>query len=265
MDEILFVTSFSKDLYEISAKNMLRSYVYTRNNFNFLVCYENFGGNAHFINYYRHCNNIVFYDLTNNLFLKNWLKKYSHYIPEYLGGKLNKENEPLYSKIMDSKWNRKTSRWFRKIASLNYALDTYGYKYNYIIWIDCDTVFRKYIEPSIIIDVMNEYGMFYYFGKTRKKVDAGYETGLVGFNKRYNGFRLLKQWIDFYNDLFLSYKRWDDGYILRVINENNQKSNSIKTRDLATANLEDVINTDKLFSKYIRHNKGIHARMKISV
>jgi len=56
---------------------------------------------------------------------------------------------------------------------------------------------------------------------------------------------------------FKKYRRWDDGYVFRmIVNEHPE----IKTRDIVE-NLEfmNVVEPGP-FGKFVKHNKGIHGR-----
>lgn len=245
---ILFVTSFNKEIYDITGKKLLKSYLNFMNEYKLLVCYENF-------NIEINNNNIIYYDLSKDTFLLNWLENNKKYIPKKFGGEAN-------IKSFANNWNIRASKWFRKIASLNYANVTFGDKYDYIIWVDADCIFKNKIPDIIFNKIFLNVGMFYYFGPYRKKNDKGYETGFLGFSKKDNGFILINNISNIYvNQKYLKFKRWDDGFIIRKMNEKYNKN--IPTRDLAQNDKiknNDVINHPNILQEYITHNKGIHTK-----
>lgn len=247
---VLYITSFAADMYEATGKKLIASFKYmtTTNTNKLLVCHE---GLNEVIPENEH---IIKYDLSTNQILVDWLKKYSYLIPIELGGSCNKL---IYPKAYTT-WNAKASRWFRKVASLKYARDTYGDNYDYIIWIDSDCVFKAPIPIERIRAAFSKRGMFYYFGASRFKRDTGYETGFLGFSKK--GYDIIDKFIETYiNGSFEKLQRWDDGFVLRCI---DTKKNSI---DLAyngsLAPLDGV--APHIFRGFILHHKGYHRKIKI--
>jgi hypothetical protein len=251
MKQILYVTSFAEDMYNASGKNLIKSFINTNQNGNLLICYENF-------NYI--CNNekIFGYDLFKNDFLQNWLYKYKHIIPNFLGGTATEINNP---KVFDSA-NRKASRWFRKIAALHYALNTYKTKYDYIIWIDSDCEFRIQIPIQLIINNLNLYDFFFYLGKKRFDKNKGIEAGFLGFNINKNGSVYLNKVFDYFTSGdFIKEIRWDDGYIFRKILQYNHVQ--FNYNDLVKSSNKISVMEEGPFANYIIHNKGFHKRLNI--
>ena len=85
--------------------------------------------------------NLIEYDILNHKFLIDWLEKFKYLIPKELGGdydvKSNKYNfmtskseYKIQNNLFKGDWNFKASLWFRKIASLHYAYETFKDKYN---------------------------------------------------------------------------------------------------------------------------------------
>ena len=180
-------------------------------------------------------------------------------IPDYLGGEATKITKP---KIFNNVHNRKMSRWFRKIASLHHALLQYQNQYDIIIWIDCDCYFINHLSNDKIIKIMNNYDAFYHMGDKRLKLDLNFESGLIGFRKP-NGYKLLNKVFDCYTSKqYQNYKRWDDGYIFRMI---FQENTSISQIDLATKSKTTEVIPIGPFNKYIIHNKGSHKRKNILI
>ena len=94
-----------------------------------------------------------------------------------------------------SQYNYKSSLWFRKVASLNYALTQYGYQFSHIIWIDSDCVFTNYIPDLHMKNVLGDYGVTYLLGPLRSLFDYskdfsgfGVESSFMSFSKNNNGY-----------------------------------------------------------------------------
>jgi hypothetical protein len=254
-NRLLYVTSFSDDLYKASGYRLINTYIKHKILSPMLVCYENFDYVS------PEASKIFTYPLHTSDYLNNWLIENNDIIPEYLGGTATAKTSPdIFSKVM----KRKASRFFRKVAALEYALETYGETYQYIVWIDCDCHFIKHLSNNDMISKFRDRGMFYHQGKSRESIDAGYEAGIMGFSKNYGGYELLDRVIECFADgSFRQYRRWDDGYVIRKI---VQESPDIPTIDLTPdCPNNNPILTRSPFNSYIRHEKGKHGRMNISL
>ncbi len=248
---LLYVTSFSKKLYDISALKFINSYINQKIKEKILVCYEDFDYLS------PNQNQIITYNLNNDNFLNSWLIRNKDIIPQELGGEATPSNNP---KVYDPDgMNFRTSQFFRKIVSLKYALDIYGEQYDYIIWIDCDTVFRRYLPKEYVIQQFQDCGTFYHQGGIRESVDGGFETGFIGFQKNYGGYELLDRIIECFDQgTFRQYRGWFDGYVIKKV---IQESNDIPSRDLTPDSIRcHVILWDSPFRQYIYHDKGRHRR-----
>lgn len=252
---ILYVTSFSKDLYKTSGERMVKSYLINgKMTDKLLICYEN-------MSYVNTSKNVLTYNLNNSEYLNRWLKTNKSIIPDYLGGTATIVKNP---DIFNETHKRKASRFFRKVAALEYALKTYEDSYDHIVWIDCDCVFRKQLPKEYVLKQFGEFGYIYHQGLSREKIDACFETGIMGFKKDYGGYELLKRVINYFEDgSFKNHRRWDDGYIFRMV---TQQSDDLLTKDLAPkCNKNDVIKYCSPFREYIIHDKGLHKRTGISM
>ena len=252
----IFVTSSTKKMYDFSGKKMLKSFIKHQKNNKLIYCTENFKLDI------KH-DNIIEYDIMNHDFLLKWLKKFEHIIPKQFGGKYDHTKDKHCRKkglipVKTKDWNYKASLWFRKVASLHYAVTNFN-NYKYIIWIDCDCVLQNEIDEQFLKYLFNNTNMFYFLGKKRKSIDLGVESGFIGWNNS-NNYLFLKKLFDFYmSGKFIKVKRWDDGYIIRHL----LATNNIKTNDVAVKSHEiNVMNTKKI-KKIIIHNKGIHWRNNV--
>ena len=249
---LLYITSFTDKLYKVSGKKLIQSYINHKIKDPILVCYENFDYKS------PDHQKIYTYDLNQSQFLHKWLNDNKDIIPD--SAKKTK-NPKIFKKMM----LRKPSLFFRKIASLQHTLETYSHQFDYLIWIDCDCIFKQKLTKEFIIQQFNNnnYAMFFHQGKSREHIDAGIEAGLMGFNLNHGGSSLLKKIFNNYvNREFINYRRWDDGYIIRRI---IKTSREISTIDL-TPNCKNnnPINTSSPFKNYIKHDKGKHRRMKLN-
>ena len=251
---ILYVTSFAEDMYNVSGIKLINSFITTEQSGTLLVCNESFDID---ITHY----NIIYYRIDQCKYLNDWLNDNIDYIPDYLGGKATEDKLP----IAFTGANRKASRWFRKVVSLYYAFEIYGDTYDHIIWIDCDCIFKKQIPYKLYKKLFNTYSVFYYLGMKRLIQNKGIESGFIGFNKKNNGYSIIQNIMNIYQTKkYLSYERWDDGFIFRIA---ISSTSDIKWIDLAeNSNIVDVINEKgNYFYDYISHYKGKHRLKKILV
>ena len=95
---------------------------------------------------------ILQYNLDESVFLAEWVKKYAGLIPVELqiGGKATPESCPKAY----SRWNYRAALWFRKIASLQYALTHHSSRYKRIVWIDSDCVWTKGLPQDFGISLI---------------------------------------------------------------------------------------------------------------
>ena len=263
---ILYLTSFSQDLFVATGKRLVNSFLKFQKNNDLLVCYENFKFDSH---YKAQLNegSLMSYNLSKYGFLNQWLIKNRDIIPVYMGGTAIKgpANKKIY-KI----WNRKASRWFRKIAAFHYALNTFGDLYDIIIWIDSDCYFIKTITHHIIDKIMTNNDVFYHLGEFRRNKGTGIESGFIGF-KTGKGFQILQKVFQLYQSpSFRNLERWDDGYVFKVVIDKCISSGLINAYDVIDENNRLTIKGKKLdclnkgiFRDYLIHKKGVHRKLNI--
>lgn len=256
---ILYVSSFAKDMYDTTGKRLVDSYIKYQSdpNQNLLICYENFDFDITI------SNKILSYPLHESIFLNNWLEKNKDIIPECIGGLATEKTDP---NVFKSLWNKKASRWFRKIAALEYAYRTYNDKYKYIIWLDSDCYFTNKVSNDFIMNLFLRKGVIYHLGKWRNAKKTGIESGIIGFQLYFGGFPLLEQVFKcFETGDFRKYERWDDGYIFKMILvSHNKNPKKYIAYDLVTnpKALGTVIPFSP-FANYMKHDKGLHAKSGI--
>jgi hypothetical protein len=265
MAKILYVTSFAKDMYKASGQHLIESYKKHNVEGNLLICYENFNMPKEYkLKYGADALNekMTVYPLHDSVFLKTWLEDNRDMIPDYLGGDATELNNP---DVFLKEHKRKASRFFRKIAAMKYAIDTFGSEYDWIIWIDSDCLFIRKLDNSDVVRIATDKRVaFYHFGPVRRRKDVCYETSVIGF-KRELGYELFDMVVKCYTDKsYRQYRRWDDGFIFRMIMSKNE--GKYPQVDLVS---NKQINSDAIkyspFGEYLLHNKGCHRRQNILV
>lgn len=261
----LYVTSFSKTLFQASGHLMIESFVKNQIG-DLLVAYETFNFPAVVVNVPQ----IKHVDIMQYPFLINWLKDNENVIPTIFGGKMPAPsesgppdgNKKLQKKVHDY-WNKKASLWFRKVAALHYAINHYP-EYDNIVWIDCDCIFKQKLPENLINTLLKNHDIFYHQGAYRNSKNFGFETGFIGFKKG-NGTNVINLVSNFYiNKKYIALNRWDDGYIFKVIIQELEKKKKLKTIDLVDSNKPgkrlEAINKG-LFCDFLLHNKGLHKNL----
>ena len=153
-------------------------------------------------------------------------------------------------------FNTRAASGFRKIVAIRASLDK---GYDKIIFVDSDSVFKMMITENYVEEVLEGNSMFYHLGKLRRKNDMGIESGFIGWDLNNGGREYLNLVINsFDSGEFRKYTRWDDGYVFRMIVEENPQ---IKTKDL-TKDLESTIEVvpNGPFKNFVTHHKGVHWR-----
>lgn len=269
MSNVLYVTSFTSDMYKVSGKKMIETFQKYHPNNKMVVCYEKMKlrdlGDL--------SDNILTYDLNKSDFLKKWLFKNRDIIPFYMGGLATPQNN---SKLLKNEFNRQASCFFRKIVSIDYAISSYGKKYNSIVWMDADSYFMKNIPNKTISKIFSKSHVFFHLGTKRQKANLGIESGIIGF-KNGNGYKFFKIVANkFRNGSFRQYEKWDDGYVFRKVWEEvvkfNKKYPNNPYKILFNDVVSHIVKSDRNevipygpFKDYVTHEKGKHKRMGIRV
>ena len=159
MEKILYITTFNKKLYNLSGKDFINSFLKYIKNGVLLICYEDEKPDFN-------SDRLIFYNLAEDYFLKKWLETNKCRIPKFYGGELE-DNDPLFGKTYkEQPWAKyRASRYFRKVVSLNYGLNTYSDNYDYIFVVDCDCEFKKNIDTDVVNLLFEDnISMFYFWG-----------------------------------------------------------------------------------------------------
>jgi hypothetical protein len=296
--KILYVTSFNQNLYNISGCNLINSFLDNNLDDEILICYETIN-NKNYLSYLEKYKNIHLYNLSNNDFLNNWLKDNKNIIPKKYNGtytgnykddllkKINNEFNYLKcnrikklqqnlndkNKLKIEKYTKnilkkqpyfqiKASLFFRKIASLKYAIDNYKKKFNIIIWVDCDVIIKKKISSDFINNLFIDKYCFYLLGHFRyNNLFRAVESCFLGFKSNI-GFNICNEVIKLYeNGDFINLFRWDDGFVFGTILIYNDNTIDLCINDGKTYN-DNKINSEVIrfspLKDYIIHNKGSH-------
>jgi hypothetical protein len=258
---LLYVTSFNRDLYEVTGKRLLKSFTRHKIDAKFLITYENF-------NIQSTVSNFIYYNLEKDAFLQKWLKENKNIIPKQYGGtapeckcEIKTNNDKWFGHspgCAHSEWNRRASKWFRKITSLNYALRLNPEK---IIFLDSDVYFIKHLPYKAINSIFSDNGLIYHLGKWRKEQKTSIESGVIGFSSRGGGFDFLRSVIKCYTSgKFKEAPRWDDGYIFKYV-LNQYPQDKLKAKDLVTIyrKTSHVVNLSVMRNFFV-HDKGHHLK-----
>jgi hypothetical protein len=257
-NKVLYITTFNKKLYDQSGLDLINSFLTTETNGELLVCYEE-------INFIHDDIKILSYDMTNDEYMLQWINTNINNIPECYGGNA-KNTHPIviqFNKQEGQYWaNHRASRYFRKVVALNYALEHYSNKYDFIFVIDSDCIFKKRVDDSVVDSIFSDKSaMIYYWSTYRKKIDRGPETGFTGYCKKNNGFEFAKIICKcFASQDFLRFKYWDDGYVIgQLINENYDKfklKDLVKDSKAITTRVMEI--KENILFDYIHHFKNKH-------
>ena len=260
---ILYVTSFTARMYELTGTLLLESFLRTNSDGNLLICREGELGTLK-----QTSERVTQYDLGQSQFLKDWLAVNRDLVPVSLGGtasacQCDGPDDPWtgHQQGCVFQWfNKNASRWFRKIVSLDFALsDTHC---DAIIWIDCDCQFLKKLPSTVFEKLFENTSVLYHKSLDRSVV----ETGVIGFKCDFGGRTLLERVINrFRSGEFRQDLRWDDGYQFQIVID---ASKDVRSKDLGKRadpqehGMGHVLPSGPL-GEYIRHLKGVHSMLRL--
>ena len=268
MNNILYVTSFNKKLFDVTGRAMIRSFLGAEIEGDLLVTYED-----DIKDEIPDSEKISLLKLETYDFLNDWLETNRDVIPvehggDYKGCECDKlpaseqYNRGHVRRCPNMGFNRRACLWFRKIAAMNHALKLSEEKnYSKIVFIDSDVVFKNKITEEFMNKVFANNGFFFHLGTHRKRIGTGIASGFIGFSKENRGFEFLQIVIDsFISGDYRKYDRWDDGYVFRKIWEEHPE---IPSRDVVGPHslkpFSHVVRYG-MFAKYLEHDKGSHTR-----
>jgi len=264
--EVLYVTSFDRDMYAATGVHLLDSFVSSGTQGTLLCCSE--GGLANQLSSPDRA--IVSYDLDSSEFLRTWLEANRDIIPIELGGQAQPctcpgQRDPwgIHVERCPYHWfNKNASRWFRKVVSLEHAMRCRTA--DALIWIDCDCRFKKGVASEFWADLFGDAVVLYHKGPARSVV----ESGVLAIRLDELGRQFLDCVLDMYRSgSFRNEVRWDDGYIVGQVILRNP---GVPSKDLASrgSSFDPVappreykfgfVLPDSPIGEYIDHFKGVH-------
>ena len=255
--KVLYVTTFNQRLYDLTGKNLVKTFLENTTDSDLFVCYED-------MEFKSESSRIKTYNLDKSKYFTQWLEDNKENIPKFYGG-LAEDKDPRF--VLDRQkgqyWARfRASRYFRKVAALNKGLNKFKDDYDIIFLIDSDCIFKKNIDLDKINELFSDdTSMIFFWGKHRRKINRGPESGFTGYKKINNGFEFAQKICDtFGSGDFLKYEYWDDGFVIGQLINENQKN--YKLKDLvAKSNKRTTrvmeIDYNPLFD-YIHHFKNTH-------
>lgn len=254
--KIYYITSFNKELFATTGIHCITSFLQSKTKDNLVVCTEDFPETG------IHYPNLLYHAIENDPNLLEWHRKYNEYIPDHFGGKTTKcdcyGNRPVPHKEKEHKkgcywtqWNRNAYRWFKKVVALDWARRTL--QCDFLIWVDCDCVFRQFISKRRLISIFQDKTIFYNHGSAREAV----ETGLIGFDFNKGGKEFIAEWMArFISGKFLEDHRWDDGYQFTIVK--NYIHWRTRVNDIGAGCQYTNVAQHTPLSPFIYHNKGFH-------
>lgn len=254
----LFVTSFNASIYGTSGMHLLMSYTQHAADIPLLACTE--GVEPEEIQ--RHPG-VAEYDLDGSILLREWLAANEDVIPEELGGRAapckcpGQELFGVHKAGCHWAWfNRNASRWFRKIAALEFAAN-WSLDCDALVWIDSDCCFVQQVSPESVEEWFDGASMFYLKGPDREVI----ESGVIGFRLNREGRSLLDDVVDRYRSgAFRADERWDDGYQFTVaVSGRSGGTVDVAGRAVGSGHVVELSRV----GPYIRHMKGLHKYTRV--
>lgn len=251
---ILYVTSFSRDIYEASGSRLLDSFLKSQTKDCMAVFYEDMP--AALIR--QSHQNLALHDLGASLMLAHWLKTNRDVIPQRLGGDWNgceclQAEAPRETHRIGCPgiwYNRNASRWFRKVVALWEAIHIAPNAT--VIWLDADCVVKRAIDEYTIESVFDRAAVFYLKGSHREILDSG----ILGLHLGRGGREFVEATLARYiSGEFRQYPRWDDGYQFQVTLSNRQDIPSV---DLAADTCGGDVVRNSVLGTYFEHDRGTH-------
>jgi len=263
--EILFVTSYTKELYAASGRRLLESFRVVKQPGAMLACTEGFKRPEKAFEGKPY----IYHNLDDDPFLGRWLMENKDVIPDHLGGDTkmcdcpgaNERHGREHKTGCHWHWmNRNASRWFRKVASLRQGVrvaDALGTPW--MVWLDADDHFIRPLPLDYLKEKLRDVALFHFRGHREAT-----ESGILGIQLAQGGREFVAALCERYTSKdYRKYERWDDGYqISRLVLEGKVKARDLvhptkyKSGDLRT---EDVIPTTDI-KKFLVHDKGRHGQ-----
>ena len=249
---VLFITSFNQKIFDVSGKDLLKTftnYVAEEQPIALYVGVENCRIPSEYAN-----PKIYFREISNQEFLKQWLRENEDIIPEEFGGKFTKKWGP-----QENDWFRRNAcRWFRKLIAIRAAAKEFG-DYSYFVWVDADCTFHKNVTADLVRMSWFRNGAVDGFVLQYSRFVP--ETGVFGVNMtNRTGVEIINELTDRYKSgNFREDPRWDDSYQLHKAIEAVRENFGTIVIDLANyiGPFESVVE-HSVIGEVLTHAKGTH-------
>lgn len=255
---VLFVTSFTPEMFAVTGTRLVRSFLNTGSEGTMLICHEGFSGEAAF----KH-RKLLRFDLKRAALLREWLTDNRDIIPKRFGGTAGLCNCPEPRKPFSRHrprchgywFNQNAARWYRKIVSLDHAMQLAGYEE--IVWLDSDCVFKARVTASEVHRWFQETAVFYHKSSARKVM----ESGVIGIRNTAHGNAFIAAAVERYRSReFRRDLRWDDAYQFQLALWNHPEIPAVDLAVAATGKKPyGHVLPHSPVGRYIFHQKGIHA------
>jgi hypothetical protein len=253
--KVLFVTSFHLEMFAVTGRRLVESFLESGTKGNLLMCHEGFDG----VRPLRH-RRLRVYDLGRSLLLQSWLRDNADIIPKRFGGLAGecacaKPTDPFarHNTGCPGGWyNRNAARWFRKVVSLNAAIERT--EYDAYVWLDSDCVFTARLPFDELATWFNRGAVLYLKSPARGVI----ESGVMGILNCAQGRKFVRATVErFQSGEFRRDVRWDDGYQFQLTLHRHPEIQGV---DLATtANQNADVVPFSSWGAYLCHRKGTHA------
>lgn len=261
MPKILWVTTFSADLWESSGKLLVETFHATQTTGLLAAYTEGVDVPA--------ADNVVTHRIDNDHTLKAVSQANRTVIPVALGGDLKAPECDCPGGPYDvhfkhhrlpcpGYWFCKNAiRWFRKPLAAHLACQQYAKEYDYLMWVDSDATFKQRVTAPVVqswFNGPNSRIACIYLKSKRTAI----ETGVFGYNLKRGGPSVAAAVLRRYTSgKFRRDQRWDDCVQLEYgIRDSKQPAKDL-ARNVGPNNT--VIQFSPLGS-YLGHNKGHHRR-----
>ncbi|SPF45687.1 hypothetical protein SBA4_3410004 [Candidatus Sulfopaludibacter sp. SbA4] len=253
----LFVTSFDREMFAATGAVLAISFLDFVSEGTLLVCHEGFESSVIF----QHPG-LLAYDLRQAPLLRQWLADNRDIIPTHLGGTAGicgcpDPDNPFGPHRAGCHWqwfNKNASRWFRKVVSLDYALELRGY--DSMIWVDSDCRFRKRLPEGEVERWFGGKSVFYLKSPDRDVL----ESGVLGLRTTMPGMKFVRAAVERYRTgAFRNDVRWDDAFQFQRSLETHPEIESIDLAVCATGTKPyGHVLAHSPAGEYIVHRKGFH-------
>ena len=155
----LIVTSFNQELYEKYAYKFMNTYTLPFH-----------------LHIYSETEITINKDISNeakNFTLFNIYNEYPQFL-EFVKRNQDKNFSELAKKNKKKIFKFDTIRFSYKVFSLIHSIENFSKKYNYIVWIDADNIFRKSFDCNLFKLLIDENKFMSYMGRKGKYSECGF-------------------------------------------------------------------------------------------